>query len=237
MIGGKRILAFIPARGGSKGLPGKNIAPLRGRPLVAWTIGQALSCPGFDDVVVSTDDPRIAEVATEAGAQVPFLRPAELARDSSPVVDAVSHCLDFLSSRGKTYDVVALLEVTSPLRRPGELQQALQTLVDAWDGIDGVVSLGRIQLESPFLARTVEQGRISNLLEPTGYQRQQLPATYFPYGVIYATKTQALLRERTFHVARAAPHFIERWQNYEIDDDCDFACVQAIAASRKEMAP
>lgn len=237
MIDGKRILAFIPARGGSKGLPGKNIALLKGRPLAEWTIGQALSCPGFDDVLVSTDDPRIAEVATLAGAQVPFLRPAELAQDSSPVVEAVEHALEFLASRGKTFDVVALLEVTSPLRRPGELQQALQTLVDSWNEIDGVVSLGRIQLESPFLARTVDGGKISNLLQPTGYQRQQLPTTYFPYGVIYAAKTDALVRERTFHVARAAPHFIERWQNYEIDDECDFACVQAIAASRKEMSP
>lgn len=235
MIGDKRVLAFIPARGGSKGLPGKNLRIIEGRSLVEWTIRQALACPAFDDVIVSTDDPAIAEAARLAGAQVPFLRPPQLAEDSSPVIDAVVHALEFQASRAPAYDVVALPEVTSPLRRPGELQQALQGLHEHWEDADGVVSLGRIQLESPFLARTIEDGHIQTLLATTGYQRQQLPTTYFPYGVLYAAKTAALLEERTFHVRRAIPHFIERWQNYEIDDECDFACVQAIMATRKEL--
>jgi len=116
MYKGKKILALIPARGGSKGLPGKNIKPLLGKPLIAWTIEQAKASKYVDRVVVSTDDDEIAEVAIRYGAEVPFLRPKELARDDSPTIDAILHALDFFSDKGERFDLLALLEPTSPLR-------------------------------------------------------------------------------------------------------------------------
>ena len=111
------VLGLIPARGGSKGLPGKNLMVLAGKPMIAWTIEAALAAHSIDDVVVTTDSAQIAAAARDAGADVPFMRPADLAADGTPMVDTVLHALDALEAQGQAYDVVALLQPTSPLRR------------------------------------------------------------------------------------------------------------------------
>ena len=124
-----RILALILARGGSKRLPGKNIRPLAGKPLVAWSIEAARACTGIQDVVLSTDDGAIAEAARAHGARVPFLRPASLAADTSTSADAALHALDFLrDAEGKEFDAVILLEPTSPLRKAIGLTIAQENL-------------------------------------------------------------------------------------------------------------
>lgn len=120
-----RVLAIIPARGGSKGLPGKNLRLLAGKPLIAWTIEHALGTPEVTDTVVSTDCPEIAEVAVAAGAEVPFMRPAELATDTAPTEPAMLHALKLLEEARPTYDVIALLQPTSPLRHPQMTSRAL----------------------------------------------------------------------------------------------------------------
>ena len=117
MMNKMNVLALIPARGGSKGLPRKNLLPLCGRPLVQWSVDTALSCTAIDSVVVSTDDDEIASIAVTAGAEVPFLRPAYLAGDTASSVDVIIHALDFLESQGRLFDLVLLLEPTSPLRQ------------------------------------------------------------------------------------------------------------------------
>ncbi len=117
-------LCVIPVRGGSKGVPGKNLRDIEGRPLVVWTIEQALATPGLD-VLVSTDDERIADVARAAGADVPFLRPAELAQDETPTEPVVRHAIAHRIQQGRSPDAVMLLQATSPLRMPGTLERAL----------------------------------------------------------------------------------------------------------------
>jgi CMP-N,N'-diacetyllegionaminic acid synthase len=227
------VLALVPARGGSKGLPGKNLRSLAGKPLVVWSIEQALATPEVTRVMVSTDDPQIADVARAAGAEVPFLRPAELARDDSPTAGAVLHALDFLAARGEEFDAVLLLEPTSPLRAAGDLGRAIATLRDRWEDADSVVSLGEIHTESPFVAKTVAAGRVAPLLPPTGStRRQDLPTAYFPYGVAYLTKVSVFRATQAFYHTSSVPLLIERWQNFEVDDAVDFLCVEAVMRAR-----
>lgn len=119
-------LALIPARGGSKGIPRKNVVSLGDRPLIAWTIEAALLAGCFDRIVVSTDDPEIADVAQRSGALVPFSRPAEFSGDTAPALDVIAHALAFFSQAGQTFDAVAYLQPTSPFRTASQLADAHQ---------------------------------------------------------------------------------------------------------------
>jgi CMP-N,N'-diacetyllegionaminic acid synthase len=230
-----RVLALIPARGGSKGLPGKNLRPLAGKPLLEWSIEQGLAAPEITHLIVSTDDPNIANVARSCGADVPFLRPAEISTDNSPTSTAVIHALDFLAASGEEYDAILLLEPTSPLRAPGDISRAIRTLAAAWDRADSVVSVGEIHTESPFVAKTIStNGYIAPLLPPSGLtRRQDLPTAYFPYGVAYLTKVAAFRKTPTFYQQATLPLLIDRWQNFEIDDAADFVCVEAVMHARE----
>lgn len=229
-----RVLALIPARGGSKGLPGKNVLPLAGKPLVAWSIEQALATPEIARVVVSTDDPAIAEVARAHGAPVPFFRPAELSGDDAPTSSAVVHAINFFAERGEEFDAVLLIEPTSPLRRPEDLSRAIQLLADEWDRADSVVSVGAIHTDSPYIAKTLNaEGLVEPLLAPTvAYRRQDLPTAYFPYGIAYLTKVPAFLATLTFYQDRTLGMLVERWQNFEVDDAVDFVCIEAVLRAR-----
>jgi CMP-N-acetylneuraminic acid synthetase len=229
-----RVLALIPARGGSKGLPGKNLRLLAGKPLLVWSVEQGLATKEIARVVVSTDDPKVADVARAAGADVPFLRPAEISGDDAPTSAAVIHALDFLSAHGEEFDAVLLLEPTSPLRAAGDLAGAIKVLSEGWGRADSVVSVGAIHTESPFVAKTISnEGFVVPLLPPSGVtRRQDLPAAYFPYGVAYLTKVSAFRRVQTFYQRATLPFLIERWQNFEIDDATDFVCVEAVMRAR-----
>lgn len=226
----RRILGFIPARGGSKGLPNKNTLPLCGKPLIAWTIRQALASRYLTETVVSTDSPAIARVAEEHGLPVPFLRPPELARDDSPVSAAVLHALAWLEAGGRRFDAIALLEPTSPLRREDDIDRAIGLFLDRYDNADALVSVGQVHLESPYYMKEIRDGFVVPFLpaEKVHYHRQQLKKVYFPYGVIYMSKVEAYRITRTFYQDRTIAYPIERWQNYEIDDLHDMICVSAI---------
>jgi len=225
-----RILGFIPARGGSKGLPGKNTLPLCGKPLVAWTIEQARKSRYLTEVIVSTDSPEIARVAEAHGLPVPFLRPGELSRDDSPVSDAVLHTLAWLEERGRRFDILVLLEPTSPLRKEGDIDGAIELFLRRYEKADALVSVGQVHLESPYYMKEIRDGFVLPFLpaEKVHYHRQQLKKVYFPYGVIYMSKVEAYRKTRTFYQDRTIAYPIERWQNYEVDDLHDMICVSAI---------
>jgi len=128
VTGSERILGIIPARAGSKRLPGKNHRPFLGKPLIWWTINAALTSKYLDMTVVSTDDPVIARVSEESGAKVPFIRPSALSGDASKTFDVVSHAIKFLAERGEEFKYVALLQPTSPLRSSGDVDRAVELL-------------------------------------------------------------------------------------------------------------
>lgn len=228
----KRTLAIIPARGGSKGLPGKNILNLAGKPLIEWTINSALTSELLTDFIVSTDDISISEVAKKTGGNVPFLRPAELAGDSATSADVVLHCIAFFEQQGIFFDNIVLLEPTSPLRKRDDIDNALKLFYNNYENADGIVSVGKIHLENPSVVKYVENNMIFpvsvNASEKKVTRRQDYPDYFFPYGVLYIIKTVVLKEKRSFYTDRIMPYYIERWQNYELDDIYDFYSIEAI---------
>jgi len=224
-----KILAIIPARGGSKGLPRKNIKPLLGKPLIAWTIEQAKNSKYIDMVVVSTEDKEIAEISKKYGAEV-IERPEELARDDSPTFDAIIHVLDYFQNKKELFDIVVILEPTSPLRKDNDIDNAIKLFIKNIDKADSLISVGEVHLENPYIMKKIEDGYVKPFIksEQSIYQRQQLPKVYFPYGVIYLSKIEEFKKYKTVYQERTIPYFIERWQNYEIDDLYDFIAIESI---------
>jgi len=225
-----KTLAIIPARGGSKGLPGKNIRMLNGLPLIAWTINQAKASKLIDYIFVSTDSKEISSVAHDFGIEVPYLRPDFLSKDTSSSVDVVLNVLDYLSTKGLDFEYILLLEPTSPLRKINDLDNIIK-LAYTNTLADGVISVGEVQLEHPSIVKKVNaDGFIQSYIENkrTLFQRQQFDKSYFPYGVAYLIKSDVLLKTKSFYTDKIIPYYIERWQNYEIDDIYDFEIVKTI---------
>ena len=236
MYNTKKILAIIPARGGSKGLPEKNIKPLFGKPLIGWTIEQARECKLIDEIFVSTDSEKIANTAKEFGVDVPFLRPSELANDSSSSMDVVEHVISHFENRNFFFDYIVLLEPTSPLRKKKDLDTAIQMAIEN-ETADGIISLGEVHMEHPMIVKKInEKGKITSYIDHVKKisQRQQADKAYFPYGVIYMIKTDIFKKEKAFYTDNVLPYYIERWQNYEVDDIYDFIAIEAILKNIQE---
>jgi CMP-N,N'-diacetyllegionaminic acid synthase len=230
MINGKTALGLIPARGGSKGLPGKNVMEICNKPLIAWTIEKAKKSAFLDMVLVSTDDPQISAIAKDYGADVPFLRPAELATDTATTLAVVEHALAYMkSSQNREFFYTVLLEPTSPLREDDDIDNMLEKLDLNKDLFDALISVGEVSEHPSFMKRLVGEriDRFCNELQLTGRRQDNEPA-YFPYGVGYVVKTASLLREKTFYTSRCSYYQVKRYQNYEIDDLYDFLCVQNV---------
>lgn len=230
MIDSQTILALIPARGGSKGLPRKNILPICGKPLVAWSVDKGLKSKYVDTVMVTTDSEEIADIAKAAGAYVPFLRPAELATDHSSTYDAIRHALAFLKQEeGRAFDYVVLLEPTSPLREDDDIDRMLEHLVGNAADFDSIISVGEVD-EHPSIVRRLNGPNLEPFcpeMQQTTRRQDNEPA-YFPYGVAYIAKTNVLLAENTFYTKRCTYFKIKQYQNYEIDDIYGFLCVESI---------
>lgn len=226
----KRILAVITARGGSKGLPGKNIKSLNGKPLIAWTIQKAQDSKYIDRIFISTDSKDIADVCEEYGVKVPKLRPKELAADTTSSMDVLLYTIEMLEKGGEVYDYLLLLEPTSPLRKNGDLDNMIGIAVDHEEA-DGVISVGRVHTEHPSIVKRISSaGMIAPYIENNKavYQRQQEDEALFPYGVGYLVKIDRFKECKTIYMEHMLPYYIERWQNYEIDDIYDFKCIEAI---------
>lgn len=239
MIGNKSTIAIITARAGSKGLPGKNIRSLVGKPLIVWTIEKALKSLHLDAVVVSTDGEEIAEISRQAGADVPFLRPEKLASDTASSYDAIRHALDHYERSGRKFDYTVLLEPTSPLREDDDIDRVLRRLDDNCDAYDSIVTLGQVHEHPSIMKKLSEPGPaiapfVDNLTMTA--RRQDAKPAWFPYGVAYAAKTDVLLAQNTFYTERCLGFPIRRYQNYEIDDLYDFLCVEAVMKHQWELA-
>jgi CMP-N-acetylneuraminic acid synthetase len=230
MINGKTAIAIIPARAGSKGLPRKNILPLCGKPLIAWSIEAALRSRLVDLVMVSTDSAEIADISRSHGVSVPFLRPSELATDTASTYDVIRHALEYCRTvQGREFDYVVLLEPTSPLREADDVDRMLEALDLRADEFDAIVSVGEVTLH-PSIMKRIVGGRMEAFspdLVPSARRQDGTPA-YFPFGVAYVAKTPALLAENTFYTRRCMPFPIKRYQNFEIDDIYDLLCVESV---------
>lgn len=233
MIDGKRVLAIVPARKGSKGLPLKNIRPLAGKPLLAWPIAAARASRHVDRVIISTDDQDFADIAMAHGADAPFLRPAELASDSAPSIGFILHAVDTLAGAGDVYDLVVLLEPTSPLTEGSDVDAALERLVGAdADAIVGVTAL--VTSHPAYAVRMNREGAIEPL-QPGGFsampRRQDLEPVFGLDGSLYISTVDALRREQGFCHGRTLGYETARYKAAEVDDLIDFLCIEAIAAN------
>jgi CMP-N,N'-diacetyllegionaminic acid synthase len=233
MIGTSSVLGLLLARGGSKGLPGKNIRMLRGKPLVAWSVEAALASKYVDAVVISTDSNEIADVAVKYGSEAPFRRPASLASDTATSMDAILHALNWLSEHGRTFEYVALLEPTSPLREPTDIDQALETL--SASTAQSIVSVCQAASIHPaFMYRLQPNGALAPYLSSDSkhLRRQDIEPLYFLDGTIYIAKTSTLPTLRTFYHEQTLGFEVPKWKSPEIDDEIDFLHVEAIMKHR-----
>lgn len=190
-----KILGLIPARGGSKGVPGKNIKLLGGKPLIQYSIEVAFQSK-LDKVLVSTDDYAIATIAKECGAKVPFMRPFELATDTAMSIDATKHALIQIEKLDEIeYDAVMLLQPTSPFRLVSDLNDAIELLVSNPDA-DSVISVVDVEAHHPARMKYIENGRLIDPLfaeEHEGQNRQELTPMYLRNGSIYLTRRNTIL--------------------------------------------
>jgi N-acylneuraminate cytidylyltransferase len=195
------ILAVIPARGGSKGVPGKNKKLLNGKPLIQYSIDAALQSKYISEVLVTTDDLTIVEMAKSLGANVPFVRPKHLAEDATPTLPVIQHAVSYLENEGKQFDAICLLQPTSPFRPKGFLDTAVETFQQKQT--DALVSV----LEVPHQYNphwTFEANEHGVLQIATGEKniitrRQELPKAYHRDGSIYITKTNILMHENSLY--------------------------------------
>ena len=225
-------IAIIPARKGSKGLPGKNIMNFCEKPLIYWSINIAKKSQIFDEIVVSTDCENIAEIADGFGANVPFIRPKHLSTDTASPVGVVLHTLNFFKNNfDLEFKNLTLLEPTSPLREKEDLINMQNFLNNKADNFDAIVSLGKVSENPCFLKKLLSNNEIrpfSKSFSSEG-RRQDQPLSYFPYGVAYMTKVTTFLKELSFYPPRTAGYVLKEYQCMEIDSEIDFICCEAIA--------
>ncbi len=223
MINGKSVLTIIPARGGSKGLLEKNIKKLCGKPLIAWTIEQTKSCSNIDSIVVSTDDREIAEVAKKYGAEVPFMRPPELASDTTTTVDVIFHTIDwFKKHEDYRPEYILLLQPTSPLRTREDIDGAMRILKDK--NARAVVSVCETD-HHPWWSNTLpENGNMKAFLRPEilNKRRQDLPVFYRLNGAIYLADADYLYECNGFLGSDTFAYKMPKSRSVDIDSDLDF---------------
>lgn len=198
MYKGLRILALIPARGGSKGIKNKNIIDLHGKPLIYYTIHSALGSKYIDKTIVSTDSEEIARVSREFGADIPFMRPDYLATDTSKTVDVVMHTLDYYRSMGEHYDVLVLLQPTEPLRDEVDIDGSIELFYEK--GQRGLVSVSLVN-DHPILIRSInENSELTSLLDiESTCRRQDMPSFYRVNGCIYINKISDISNRTSFN--------------------------------------
>ena len=227
------ILGLIVARGGSKSIPRKNIRPVGGKPLIAYTIDAALASGCLDRVILSTDDTEIAGVAKACGAEVPFMRPAEMAADASPVIDATLHAFQWLEKNENYFPMFGmLLQPTSPLRTAGDIQKAVALAVER--GADAVVSVAEAD-RHPYLMKAIDaQGRLSPFVDTplSESRRQDLPPVYAINGAIYLVKRTVLQERRSWCPAGALAYVMPAERSLDVDTPWDLKLADLILGGK-----
>jgi CMP-N,N'-diacetyllegionaminic acid synthase len=213
-------LGIIPARGGSKGIPGKNIRLLNGEPLIAYTIRAAQDSRALTRLILSTDSTEIAGIASGYGVEV-LVRPPELAQDDTPTAPVALHALDALKARAYEYDCLVLLQPTCPLRTAGDIDESVRLLMNS--AYDAVVSVYRIFDQHPARMYELHEGALiayDERLEQ--WNRQELPPIYHRNGVIYAIKEKSFRKERTFMPSNKGAYVMPKLRSVNIDEESDF---------------
>ena len=213
-----KVLGLVPARGGSKGIPGKNLIDAGGQPLIGWTLNAAKDAGCLDEVVLSSDDEKIMSIAEEYGCSVPFVRPDSLAGDESSMIDVVLHALD----EKPGFQYVMLLQPTSPLRTSNDIDEAFQLMIER--GAKSCVSVAPVR-SHPYLMYKIEpEGNLCNVLEnsPSVSRRQDLPEVYELNGAIYIADISWLKESRSFIGRETVGYQMPLNRSIDIDEYADF---------------
>jgi len=232
MINRKNIVAVIPARGGSKTLPDKNIRKLLGKPLIYYTIKAALKSKLVDKVIVSTDSEKIRKIARKYGAEAPFKRPARLATDTAHTPLVIQQAIKFLE-KNKNYHptIVVTLQPTSPIRKDGDIDKMIDMLVK--NKYDSVVSVKDICAYHPWWTMKIKNNKLTPFLklnvDSYNLERQQLPKVFFPNGSIYITKTRALFEKNNLIIVQnCGAYIMDEIYSLDIDNYLDFLFVKEV---------
>lgn len=225
------ICTLITARGGSKGIPRKNIKSLNGKPVIAYSIEPSLNCNLINSTYVTTEDKEISEISKRIGAKV-IDRPQELANDDSSSVDVILHSLDYLDKQKNLPDFFILLQPTSPLRIQEDIENSIKLFVE--NDCDALISVCEID-HSSMLSLTIEH----EFLVPTcdkkflNTRRQELPTYYSPNGAIYITTPESLRKNRTFYPKRTIPYIMPKERSVDLDTPFDFKLAEFILKNKE----
>lgn len=229
-----RILGVIPARGGSKTIPKKNIKPLLGRPLIAYTIVEALQSKLLTKVIVSSDDSEIIKISKSYGAEAPFIRPKELATDLALATDVVKHAvLEMERLEKKKYDYVVMLQPTTPLRTAEDIDNALKKLIET--GADSVISVVNVGSMHPVRMKRIVDDRLVDYAEEEmeNMPKELLPPVYIRSGDIYAVKRDVLVNKRSFKGDDCRPYVMPKERSINIDSELDFLLAKILMKKMK----
>ena len=218
MIDNKKVLAFIPARAGSKGIKNKNIIDLAGKPLISYTIEAAKKSKYIDRVIVSTDGEKIANIAKEYGAEVPFFRPKELAEDNSNVITSIIYTIDELKNINQNYDIIILLQPTSPFRNEHHIDEALEMLIN--NNLSSVLSVCETD-KNPTLIRKIDKdNNITPLIQTNISLRQEMDKYYILNGAIYINYIEDISTDR-YLKDNEYGYIMDKYNSLDIDDAID----------------
>lgn len=223
------VLGLIPARGGSKGIPRKNVVDLAGEPLIAHTIRAANEASTIDRTVVSTDDEEICEVATDSGADAPFLRPADLATDEAPTEPVVTHALEYLGGEGTCYETVVLLQPTSPLRDATAIDEALDRHERAH--ADSLVS---VSVDHRYRWERTGDGADRKNSQERRARRQDKDPEFVENGAIYAVETELFRETENLQAGRTALYVMDEADSVDIDTEFDLWLAEKILTEWKD---
>lgn len=234
-----KTIAIIPARGGSKGLPRKNIKSLLDLPLLGWPVKAAKASSLISRTIVSTEDEEIAEVARTCGAEVPFLRPCELATDTAGTEDVLLHIFAELDKRQEQFDYCVLLEPTSPLTDTMDIDGALRALHQNRRHADSILGVCQAVTHHPAFCMRLKSGNVLEPLQPElfsrGIRRQDLEELYFLDGSLYIFNVEAFKQTKRIRTERSMAYVMPKWKSLEIDDYQDFICIEAILKNKEKM--
>lgn len=231
----KKILAIIPARGGSKGVHKKNIKRLNGVPLIGYTLQEANKSKYINRVVVSTDDEEIGEVATNYNGEVPYLRPKELSTDTSSTVDCITHMIKYLEEKENYLpDYICLLQCTSPLRTYEDMDGAIEKLLST--EFDGIISICEADV-NPYWTNVFEKDKLKYFIEEGKNitRRQDLPEIYRYNGAIYIIKTDVFMKKKSFDTENITGYIMSSANSVDIDTMTDFKIAEILMKEREKL--
>ncbi|MFA6357071.1 MAG: acylneuraminate cytidylyltransferase family protein [Candidatus Omnitrophota bacterium] len=226
MYKNKKIVCIIPARGGSKGLPGKNIKMLLGKPLIAYSIRQAKQSELIDRVIVSTDDKKIAKISEKYGAEVPFIRPKSLAQDKSSTMDVLLHAMEWLKKDNYSFDVLVLLHATAPLRLVGDINNSIKLLFNK--NVSNVFSVTEAHRNPYFNMVEVKRGRVKLVKKSCFTARQAAPEVYDMNASIYVWWKDVLIKGKGVFLSNSRIYVMPKRRSIDIDDYIDFRVAEIL---------